>query len=97
MEGKPPVEKTNAPTLWDNAKRVFGVALAVFGFFMIATAAGALIWHLAGLAVVQAESNHALFMTGLMSAIGGLHLAKSSTSPTSAEISAGPFSYTVTD
>lgn len=95
LDSKAPVEPPANPTLWDKAKMVFGVALAVFGFFMIATAASALIGHLAGVAVIQAESNHALFMTGLMSAIGGLHLAKGSASPTSAEITAGPFSYTV--
>jgi len=94
-----PQPKNTAPstlTFCDKIKRIFGLALAIFGFILIIATVGALIGHLVGKTVVQPESAHALFMTGLMSTIGGLHLAKGrSASPDYASVDVGPFTWYV--
>lgn len=94
IERLPP--KAEAPSRLDKIREIAGTALALIGLTVLVCSAFAIPAHLLGWIAINADALHTLFMAGLVSSLGGFHLAKTAGGNTpSAEFSAGPLSITV--
>ncbi len=95
VERLPPA-KPEAPTLMDKVREIAGVALTLLGFAVLLGTSVAFASYFLGWTVLNIEALHTLFMTGIVSAVGGFHLAKGSThAGPSAEFTAGPLAITI--
>lgn len=95
VERAPPPAQPEPPTALDKIKHVAGVALAMLGIAIVFGSAIALTGTLTGSVTVAVETIHTFFVTGMLSIIGGFHLAKTGSQPNSTEISAGPLALTI--
>lgn len=82
-------------TAMDKVKQVAGTALALLGLAILLGASIALTGVLIGTVIIPIETIHTFFMTGMLSAIGGFHLARGGTQKPSIEITGGPVSVTI--
>ena len=79
------------PTLLDRVQKVAGTAIAIVGLAIVLGAAFCLIGSLIGVIAMTTETVHSFLMIGIISAIGGIHLAKG-TSP-SISVTAGAMGF----
>lgn len=75
-----PERPASQPTLLDRMRTVFGTAIAMLGFFLLIAAGAGFIGNFAGLVTVSVETVQSCLMTGMIMALGGVHLASQSAS-----------------
>lgn len=83
--------KPESPTLKDRVKEAVGMIIALIGLVIVLGTTATLVAVLLGHTIVPMEMIHTMFMTGVVSAVAGFHIVKSS----STEVNVGPLALTV--
>lgn len=92
IERQPP-QRVERSELLDRIKQVAGITLALLGLVILVGATIALGGYFTGSAVTP-ETVHSFFLTGIVCAGGGFHLAGGGAA-SAAEISAGPVTFSI--